>query len=125
VQPQDLLALVELLFHNFVDRFPQALELHVLLRLRPPIRLCKLAELPVPPGQPTLQVQDRRIKPDDFDVRVLRKEFPNQSTELDELEFAAQRLEINTVFHRDFRRRPSIATRNSRKCASEARERTS
>jgi hypothetical protein len=53
-----------------------------------------------------VQVQYCGLKPDDFEVRVLRNEFPDAAPELDELEFPAQRLEVNCVFHPDFWRRP-------------------
>jgi hypothetical protein len=91
MQPRDLLALVKLLFRDFVDRPPQALELRILLRLRLPIGLSKAVELLVLSRQPPLQSCNRRLKPDNFNVRVLRNEFTNPSPELGELEFAAQR----------------------------------
>jgi hypothetical protein len=76
-----------LLFLDFADRSPQALELRVLFG---PIRLGKQAELPVLPCQLPLDVGNRRLKPDDVDVRVLRNEFGNLSPDLDKLELLCQ-----------------------------------
>jgi hypothetical protein len=125
LQPRDLLALVFLLFRHFADRSPRPLKLRVLLGPRPTIRLSKQAEPLILPRQLPPQVRNHRLKPGDLDVRVLRNEFGNLPPELDELEFPAQRLEIDCVSHPDFRRRPSTAAKNSRKCAPGARERTS
>jgi hypothetical protein len=125
LQSRNLLALVLLLFRDFVDRSPQTLKLRVSLRPRPPIRLCELAELPILLRQLPLQVPYHRLEPDNLDVRVLPNEFPDLLSELDELELRAQRLEVNCVFHRGAVVAPSITTRNSWKCASETRERTS
>jgi hypothetical protein len=69
-----------LFFCDFIDRSPQALELRVLLGRRPPIRPSKRAELPVLPRQVPLDVRNRRLKPNDVDVRVLRMEFGNPSS---------------------------------------------
>jgi hypothetical protein len=89
LQPRNLLLLVALRFRDVTGRWPQALELRLLLRFRPRIRLNKLAELPVLPRQPPLQVCNRRFEPDNLDLRVLLNELFNLLPELDELEFAA------------------------------------
>jgi hypothetical protein len=87
MQPRDLLALVSLLFRDFVDCSPRTLELRVLFG---PIRLGKQAELPVLPRQPPPQVRNRRLNRYDVDVRMLRKEFGNLSPEFDEVEFLCE-----------------------------------
>jgi hypothetical protein len=56
LQPRDLLALVSLLFLDFVDCSPEALKLSVLLG---PIRLREQAELPIPRSQLPLEVRNR------------------------------------------------------------------
>jgi hypothetical protein len=48
----------------------------------------------------SLQVGNHRLKPDDLNVAVPRKELSNLPPELDELEFAAERLKVDCVFHR-------------------------
>jgi hypothetical protein len=55
---------------------------------------------------------------------VLRKEFADLPPKLDELEFLAQGLEVNCVFHPDLRRFPFDHRHKQPEMDSEARERT-
>jgi hypothetical protein len=83
--------------NSFADGSPYALKLGVLLRLCPPIRPSKQAELPILPRQLPLEVRNRRFKRDDADVRVLRNEFGNLWPELDKLELRCQSVEVLTM----------------------------
>jgi hypothetical protein len=71
-----------------------------------------------------MQVHNRRLKPDDFDVRVLRNELINLLPELDELEFPAERLKVDCVFHPDFRRHPLDRRQKQPEIPSKARDGT-
>jgi hypothetical protein len=58
--------------------------------------------------------------PNILSVKVLGNKSPGISLQLDEVEFAARRLNVNCIFHFDFRHHPAIVIRDSRKCASKA-----
>jgi hypothetical protein len=95
-----------------------------LLGRRPPTRLSQLAELPILPRQVPLEVRNRRLKPDDVDVRRLRNEFGNLSPEFDELELFVSDSRSSTFPIPISVVAPSVAARNTRKLFSEACERT-
>jgi hypothetical protein len=106
---------------HFSHCIPQTLK----LRPCPPIRLCKLAKLPILPRQLPPQVQYRRLKPADLDVMVLRNEPPtrhpsstNSNCVLSDSRSLAFCVPISLVA-------PAVGARSSRKSASEGGERTS
>jgi hypothetical protein len=115
-QPRDLLESVLLL--DSVDRSPQTFNLRVLFGSRSSIRLSKLAEFPILRGQLPPQVRNRRLKPDDLSARVPRNEFPSPPPELYEMKIPAEQLKVDWVSILI-----SVAARNNRKYAAEARER--
>jgi hypothetical protein len=99
-QPRDLLALVSLLFLDFADRCLPALNLRVPLRPRPPICLCKLAELPIRPHQAHQHIRNHRVE---LDETAPRNQFPNPPPELDNVELPAQLLKADHIFYPNFR----------------------
>jgi hypothetical protein len=95
--------LVSLLFRDFIDCSPHALQLRVLLPPRAPIRLSKLASLQIASSQPPLHVRNCRLKPNDFDVIVLRNEFGSCCPSLTNWNsFISER--VTCILHPDFSR---------------------